>query len=173
MRPLLSFSPSPPSSPQMYWKSILRKPTGLVLLNHLLWFRHFSAAPPAPGPPRRPPHHSTGHSGGSIYDLGPASPSFAEVSSFFGLCVWLVPFALFVSLSASDNVLPTTVASPNPMGADGSGGGSGVGLGATAGGGRRKRGLVRQIGEGGWEWVKEMGEAAGLWRGEGRGFRRF
>jgi hypothetical protein len=34
-------------------------------------------------------------------------PTFTEIASYFGLCVWLVPFALFVSLSASDNVLPT------------------------------------------------------------------
>jgi len=33
--------------------------------------------------------------------------SFTEVASFFGLCVWLIPFALFVSLSASENVLPS------------------------------------------------------------------
>ena len=29
------------------------------------------------------------------------------IASYFGLCVWMVPFALFVSLSAGDNVLPT------------------------------------------------------------------
>lgn len=34
-------------------------------------------------------------------------PTFTEIASFFGICVWLVPFALFVSLSASDNILPT------------------------------------------------------------------
>jgi len=34
-------------------------------------------------------------------------PTFTEIASYFGLCVWLVPFSLFVSLSASDNVLPT------------------------------------------------------------------
>lgn len=27
--------------------------------------------------------------------------------AYFTLCLWLVPFALFVSLSANDNVLPT------------------------------------------------------------------
>lgn len=41
-----------------------------------------------------------------MYDQ-PDVPSFSEIASYFGLCVWLVPFALFVSLSASDNVLPT------------------------------------------------------------------
>lgn len=42
----------------------------------------------------------------SMYDQ-PDVPSFTEIASYFGLCVWLIPFALFVSLSASDNVLPT------------------------------------------------------------------
>uniref|UniRef100_A0A6M2DWW1 Protein TEX261 n=1 Tax=Xenopsylla cheopis TaxID=163159 RepID=A0A6M2DWW1_XENCH len=33
---------------------------------------------------------------------------FSEVMAYFILCLWLVPFSLFVSLSANDNVLPTT-----------------------------------------------------------------
>ncbi|OWR44474.1 hypothetical protein KGM_205241 [Danaus plexippus plexippus] len=33
---------------------------------------------------------------------------FSEVLAYFTLCLWVVPFALFVSLSANDNVLPTT-----------------------------------------------------------------
>ncbi|XP_060526232.1 protein TEX261 [Cylas formicarius] len=32
---------------------------------------------------------------------------FSEVIAYFTLYLWLVPFALFVSLSANDNVLPT------------------------------------------------------------------
>lgn len=43
----------------------------------------------------------------SYYDTPDNVPTFTEIASYFGLCVWLVPFALFVSLSASDNVLPT------------------------------------------------------------------
>ncbi|GAB0097171.1 Protein TEX261 [Sergentomyia squamirostris] len=31
----------------------------------------------------------------------------SEVIAYFTVCLWLVPFALFVSLSANDNVLPT------------------------------------------------------------------
>lgn len=31
-----------------------------------------------------------------------------QVLSYFTLCLWIVPFALFVSLSANDNVLPMT-----------------------------------------------------------------
>ncbi|XP_072943315.1 protein TEX261 [Epargyreus clarus] len=34
--------------------------------------------------------------------------SFSEVLAYFTLCLWMVPFALFVSLSANDYVLPTT-----------------------------------------------------------------
>ncbi|GFO28207.1 protein tex261-like [Plakobranchus ocellatus] len=33
---------------------------------------------------------------------------FAEVLAYFTLCLWLVPFAFFVSLSANEYVLPTT-----------------------------------------------------------------
>ena len=51
----------------------------LVLVDHFLWFSHFSS---------------------NYY-------RFSEAVAFFGLCVWLVPFIYFVSLSASDNTLPT------------------------------------------------------------------
>ncbi|KAI0003178.1 transmembrane adaptor Erv26 [Xylariaceae sp. FL0662B] len=67
----------------------------LVLVNHYFWFQHFSAA-----------QQRSYTRVGSIYDQ-PEIPSFTEIASYFGLCVWLIPFALFVSLSASDNVLPT------------------------------------------------------------------
>lgn len=33
--------------------------------------------------------------------------AFSEVMAYFVLWLWLVPFALFVSLSANDSVLPT------------------------------------------------------------------
>ncbi len=67
----------------------------LVLLNHWIWFRHFSE------------HQQRAYRDISSYYDTPETPSFTEIASYFGLCVWLVPFALFVSLSASDNVLPT------------------------------------------------------------------
>jgi hypothetical protein len=67
----------------------------LVLINHYFWFRHFSAV-----------QQQAYTRMSSMYDK-PVAPSFTEIASYFGLCVWLVPFALFVSLSASDNVLPT------------------------------------------------------------------
>ncbi|KAI1433661.1 transmembrane adaptor Erv26 [Xylaria sp. CBS 124048] len=67
----------------------------LVLFNHYMWFRHFSEAQ------QRSYSRMI-----SMYDQSEV-PSFTEIASFFGICVWLIPFALFVSLSANDNVLPT------------------------------------------------------------------
>ena len=32
---------------------------------------------------------------------------FSEVIGYFTVCLWLVPFAYFVSLSANENTLPT------------------------------------------------------------------
>ncbi|CAN3374593.1 hypothetical protein DIURU_000274 [Diutina rugosa] len=67
----------------------------LVVLNHFFWFNYFHN-PRIPSlderlkPDYEPPH----------------VPSFLEVCSFFGLLVWLIPFALFVSLSAHENLIP-------------------------------------------------------------------
>lgn len=44
---------------------------------------------------------------------------FSEVLAFFTICLWLIPFALFVSLSANENVLPTSVPSEIPTDTDG------------------------------------------------------
>ncbi|KAI7892460.1 transmembrane adaptor Erv26-domain-containing protein [Mucor mucedo] len=52
----------------------------LVFANHFLWFRYFTS------------HYRP----------------FMDIAAFFGLCVWLVPFAYFISLSANDNALPTS-----------------------------------------------------------------
>ncbi|XP_046368302.1 protein TEX261-like [Haliotis rufescens] len=62
---------------------------GLMLLNHYLSFSHFSEV---------------------WYP-------FSEVLAFFTICLWLVPFAFFVSLSANENVLPT-VSETQPRNAD-------------------------------------------------------
>lgn len=82
-----------------------------------------------------------------------------------------MPFALFVSLSAAENVLPS-MGSEYATGAtahtsnisSGSGGMRGEG-----GGGRGKskgRGLVKVLVDGVREWVGETGEVMGFWRGE-------
>ncbi|KAG5986290.1 hypothetical protein E4U43_005578, partial [Claviceps pusilla] len=77
----------------------------LVLVDHYVWFRYFSD------------FQSRAYQRSSYYDQVEV-PSFSMIASFFGLCVWLVPFALFVSLSAGDNVLPTMGTEP-VRGADG------------------------------------------------------
>ena len=95
-------------------------------------------------------------------------PTFTEIASYFGICVWLVPFALFVSLSAGENVLPS-------MGSEYATGGSVGGDGGLGGVGdgreRRKRGLVKQAVQKVGEWMGETGELMGFWTGGKR--RRF
>lgn len=34
--------------------------------------------------------------------------TFMDIATFFGVCVWLVPLFLFLSLSANDNALPVS-----------------------------------------------------------------
>lgn len=67
----------------------------LVIANHFLWFNHFHNPTIPALEERLKPNY-----------VPPTIPSFLEVCSFFGICVWFVPFALFVSLSAHENLLP-------------------------------------------------------------------
>lgn len=127
----------------------------LVLLNHYLWFCHFST------PPRLPPTNPRYGYQSSRYDQYDI-PSFTEIASYFGICVWLVPFSLFVSLTASENVLPS-------MGSEyATGDTSGIGIGGGGGGKEKKggKGLVRVAVDGVREWVGETGEVMGFWRGD-------
>ncbi len=43
-----------------------------------------------------------------MYRRGDPGPSFGDISTFFAICVWCVPLFLFLSLSANDNVLPSS-----------------------------------------------------------------
>lgn len=134
----------------------------LVILNHFLWFSHFSTPRPL-----SPPRYNSSYR----YDrVDNNIPSFTEISSYFGICVWLVPFALFVSLSAGDNVLPS-------MGSEyATGGGTssviareqyaGVGNDRAGREGRKAKGLVKAAIDGTGEWVKETGMEMGFWRGD-------
>lgn len=67
----------------------------LVFLNHYLWFGFFNKPEAIPPQYRYDPN----------YKVKPKY-NFPQVASFFGLLVWLVPFALFISLSANDLALP-------------------------------------------------------------------
>ncbi|GFP57890.1 protein SVP26 [Trichoderma asperellum] len=71
----------------------------LVLLDHYVWFRFFSN------------HQERAYARSSYYEHVDV-PTFTMIASYFGICVWLIPFALFVSLSAGDNVLPTIGTEP-------------------------------------------------------------
>jgi len=138
----------------------------LVLVNHLLWFRHFS----------QPPVSTGRYSFYEQQDL----PTFTEVASFFGLNVWLVPFALFISLSAGENVLPS-MGSEYATGAGSSFVSAGLDqppsmnngdtMGGFTGRTRHRRsntqtGMAKAAVNGVREWVGETGELMGLWKGE-------
>ncbi|PQE12565.1 transmembrane adaptor Erv26 protein [Rutstroemia sp. NJR-2017a BBW] len=112
----------------------------LVVINHYLWFVHFSSGP-------LPPTQS-------IYDA-PQYPDFTQIASYFGLCVWMTPFALFVSLSASDNVLPTMGSEePGMAGKDKASG---------------RQGMAKVIVDAVRNGITELGRSVG-WFKEDRGF---
>ena len=67
----------------------------LVIFNHFLWFDYFHNPQIPSIEERLKPGYEP-----------PRLPTFFEIGSFFGLCIWFVPFALFVSLSAHENLLP-------------------------------------------------------------------
>lgn len=129
---------------------------GLVLVNHYAWYRHFSTPPT---PPAR----------FNFYDQ-PSVPSFTEIASFFGLQVWLVPFALFVSLSAGENVLPS-MGSEYATGAGSSFVSPGSVPAGDLGSGRKRAGtqnagMAKAAVNGVREWIGETGELLGAWKGE-------
>ncbi|GAA5901948.1 Svp26p [Sporobolomyces salmoneus] len=82
-----------------------------VLLSHYLSFRHFSAK-------QSSANHHYGRYNAYNHRRGAygkkQDEGFLEVATFFAVCVWLVPFYLFLSLSANDNVLPSSGETPGP-----------------------------------------------------------
>ena len=71
----------------------------LVVVDHFMWFFYFAkvtqeARHRAHRSYRGPP-------------LPHTVPNFGDIATFFGICVWLAPLFLFLSLSANDNALPT------------------------------------------------------------------
>lgn len=69
----------------------------LAVANHFTWFLYFSRV-------SREVRHSYSKHRGPATEI----PGFADIATFFGVCVWLVPLFLFLSLSANDNALPTS-----------------------------------------------------------------
>lgn len=124
----------------LYWNWILTVRVVLVVVNHYLWFKHFSTPPPR-------------SSASSRYDVSNL-PTFTEISSFFGLCVWLTPFSLFVSLSASDLVLPT-MGSEEP---------------SSSGDKKGRQSMIKAVVDGFREWVTQVGGMFGWWKQGHDGF---
>uniref|UniRef100_A0A7N4P3L5 Protein TEX261 n=1 Tax=Sarcophilus harrisii TaxID=9305 RepID=A0A7N4P3L5_SARHA len=52
---------------------------------------------------------------------------FSEVLAYFTFCLWLIPFAFFVSLAAGENILPSTVQPGGEKGDKGARGGGRLG----------------------------------------------
>ena len=155
----------------------------LVILNHWVWFRYFSE-PPSYSSYSSYSSSWTGQRSNAFKDRYSSSyndqPTFTEIASYFGLCVWLVPFALFVSLSAGENVLPSmgseyatgeragvgSQAQQQQLNGSGVGGGGGGGGSSRKGHRRRNTGMAKAAVAGAREWVGETGAVMGLWRHE-------
>jgi hypothetical protein len=76
----------------------------LVIVDHFLWFFHFAHVTHEARQMARKAYR-----GPSVVKV----PTFGDMATFFGICVWLTPLFLFLSLSANDNTLPTAGASPS------------------------------------------------------------
>ncbi|GAA6050519.1 hypothetical protein JCM3770_005580 [Rhodotorula araucariae] len=79
----------------------------LVLASHFLSFRHFSARSASVSHNNRYTHYNAYDSRRARHGGAATGESFLDVATYFAVCVWLVPFYLFLSLSANDNVLPS------------------------------------------------------------------
>ncbi|KAJ4479337.1 transmembrane adaptor Erv26, partial [Lentinula aciculospora] len=67
----------------------------LVIADHFLWFFYFARL-------TQDARHQRYYQGREAI----ATPSFTEIVTFFGACVWLTPLFIFLSLSANDNTIP-------------------------------------------------------------------
>ncbi|KAI0832586.1 DUF396-domain-containing protein [Trametes gibbosa] len=70
----------------------------LVVIDHFMWFFYFARI-------TQEARHRA-HRSYRGPDMAHPVPNFGEIATFFGLCVWLSPLFLFLSLSANDNALP-------------------------------------------------------------------
>jgi len=125
----------------------------LVLINHYVWFRHFSHR-----------QERAYQRMSSYYDHPHDLPTFSEIASYFGLCVWLVPFSLFVSLSASDNVLPTMGSEP-PVSTSSISAGGAITVNSHK---RRGQGMAKALVDSVRNGIREVGASFGWKRPEDR-----
>ncbi|OAX44002.1 DUF396-domain-containing protein [Rhizopogon vinicolor AM-OR11-026] len=70
----------------------------LAISDHFIWFFYFSHIT---RDARQVSHLYRSQIQSSV-------PGFSDIATFFGVCVWLVPLFLFLSLSANDHALPTS-----------------------------------------------------------------
>lgn len=93
---LQNFAPQWPLISLTSWTFLAS--AALVITDHFLWFFYFARVTAAA-------RHQRSH-----YRYSPPLEvqGFGEIATFFGICVWLVPLFLFLSLSANDNAIPMT-----------------------------------------------------------------
>ncbi|KAG9101707.1 hypothetical protein FRC06_002717 [Ceratobasidium sp. 370] len=85
-----------------------------VIADHFLWFFYFAHATQEARQRGRIPRGRISPYRREVQDTWVEPPKFAEMATFFSVCVWLVPLYLFLSLSAMDNALPTASGTMSP-----------------------------------------------------------
>ncbi|KAJ1308880.1 hypothetical protein OPQ81_004567 [Rhizoctonia solani] len=85
-----------------------------VIADHFLWFFYFARITQEARQRGRIPRGRISPYRKEVRDTWAEPPKFAEIATFFSICVWLVPLYLFLSLSAMDNALPTASGSASP-----------------------------------------------------------
>ncbi|KAG9127889.1 hypothetical protein FRC07_007964 [Ceratobasidium sp. 392] len=85
-----------------------------VIADHFLWFFYFAHVTQEARQRSRLPRGRVSPYRREVQDNWVEPPKFAEIATFFSVCVWLVPLYLFLSLSAMDNALPTASGTMSP-----------------------------------------------------------
>lgn len=81
----------------------------MVIIDHFLWFFHFARVTQDARLRARLSYRPK-----QLVE----APGFADIATFFGICVWLAPLFLFLSLSANDNALPMNLSTCRPGSAE-------------------------------------------------------
>ncbi|GFZ44571.1 Protein SVP26 [Saitozyma sp. JCM 24511] len=81
----------------------------LVVADHFTWFFHFASKAQEAKRFRQPKYRYGSHA-----TTNATTPGFMDVAAFFAICVWFIPLFLFLSLSANDHALPSSISSNPP-----------------------------------------------------------